>query len=92
MLEEFIWKALDLLDKLDELSGILTNPELPAGLNEAQARLEEHNSLKKRVTMAPVELLAREGHRILASITGEGLDQAGMFLDYRMQFSAGFPL
>ena len=77
MLEEFIWKALDLLDKLDELSGILTNPELPAGLNEAQGRLEEHNGLKKRVTMAPVEHLAREGHRILASITGEGLDQAG---------------
>ena len=77
MLEEFIWKALDLLDKLDELSGILTNPELPGGLNEAQCRLEEHNGLKKRVTMAPVEQLAREGHKILASITGEGLDQAG---------------
>ena len=29
MLEEFIWRALDLLDKLDDLREILTNPELP---------------------------------------------------------------
>lgn len=77
MLEEFIWKALDLLDKLDELSSILTNPDLPADLNEAQKRLEDHNLLKKRVTMAPVEQLGREGQSILSSITGEGLDQAG---------------
>ncbi|XP_053386213.1 kalirin-like isoform X3 [Mercenaria mercenaria] len=77
MLEEFIWKALDLLDKLDELSSILTNPDLPTDLNEAQKRLEDHNHLKKRVTMAPVEQLGREGQYILSSITGEGFDQAG---------------
>jgi len=77
MLEEFIWKALDLLDKLDELSSILTSPDLPTDLNEAQKRLEEHNRLKKRVTMAPVELLAREGQCILSSITGEKFDHAG---------------
>jgi hypothetical protein len=77
MLEEFIWKALDLLDKLDELSSILTNPDLPTELSEAQKRLEDHNHLKKRVTMAPVEQLGREGQYILSSITGEGFDQAG---------------
>ncbi|XP_012941789.1 triple functional domain protein isoform X2 [Aplysia californica] len=71
MLEEFIWKALDLLDKLDELGEILTNPELPDDLNGAQMVLEEHNHLKKRVTMAPVEQLAMEGHQILQRITGE---------------------
>ena len=54
MLEEFICKALDLLDKLDELGDILTNPELPDNLNGAQSRLGEHNHLKRRVNMAPV--------------------------------------
>jgi len=34
--------------------------------------------LKKRVSMAPVEQLGREGQYILGSITGEGSDQAGM--------------
>jgi len=72
MLEEFIWKALDLLDKLDDLGEILTNPELPDDLNGAQYRLEEHNHLKRRVTMAPVEQLGTEGRRILQEITGEG--------------------
>lgn len=72
MLEEFIWKALDLLDKLDDLGEILTNPELPEDLSGAQYRLEEHNHLKRRVQMAPVEQLAMEGHRILQEITGEG--------------------
>ena len=33
MLEEFIWRALDLLDKLDDLGEILTNPELPENNN-----------------------------------------------------------
>lgn len=76
MLEEFIWKALDLLDKLDELGEILTNPELPDNLNQAQYALEEHNHLKKRVMMAPVEQLLMEGQYILQRIIGEG-DQAG---------------
>ncbi|BFZ15658.1 hypothetical protein BsWGS_18696 [Bradybaena similaris] len=77
MLEEFIWKALDLLDKLDELGEILTNPELPDDLNGAQMVLEEHNHLKKRVTMAPVEQLAMEGHQILQRITGEYSGSSG---------------
>ncbi|XP_021366305.1 triple functional domain protein-like isoform X1 [Mizuhopecten yessoensis] len=72
MLEEFIWKALDLLDKLDDLGNILTNPELPEDLNGAQYRLEEHNHLKRRVTMAPVEQLGMEGRRILQEILGDG--------------------
>ncbi|KAL3855027.1 hypothetical protein ACJMK2_014257 [Sinanodonta woodiana] len=77
MLEEFIWKALDLLDKLDELGQILTDPELPDDLTGAQKKLEEHNFLKKRVTMAPVEQLAMEGYHILTRITGEVFDQQG---------------
>ncbi|CAE1271123.1 Kalirin,Triple functional domain protein [Acanthosepion pharaonis] len=71
MLEEFIWKALDLLDKLDELAEILTCPELPDDLSGAQIQLEHHNQLKKRVTKAPVEQLTMEGHHILKRITGE---------------------
>ncbi|XP_052674047.1 kalirin-like isoform X2 [Crassostrea angulata] len=80
MLEEFIWKALDLLDKLDDLGEILTNPELPEDLSGAQYRLEEHNHLKRRVQMAPVEQLAMEGHRILQEITGEGQQHGRRFV------------
>ncbi|KAH3753807.1 hypothetical protein DPMN_188457, partial [Dreissena polymorpha] len=90
MLEEFIWKALDLLDKLDELSGILTNPDLPGDLPEAQKRLEDHNHLKKHVTMAPVEQLGREGQYILCSITGEGFDQAGPGVRFVISGNADF--
>jgi hypothetical protein len=54
---------------LDELGDILTNPELPDNLNGAQSRLEEHNHLKRRVNMAPVEQLGMEGQRILLSQT-----------------------
>ena len=77
MLEEFIWKALDLLDKLDELGEILTNPDLPDDLGGAQHVLEEHNHLKRRVTLAPVEQLSMEGHHILTKITGEIPGQSG---------------
>ncbi|XP_025096323.1 triple functional domain protein-like isoform X1 [Pomacea canaliculata] len=77
MLEEFIWKALDLLDKLDELGEILTNPDLPDDLGGAQHILEEHNHLKRRVTLAPVEQLSMEGHHILTKITGELPGQSG---------------
>ncbi|KAK6165753.1 hypothetical protein SNE40_022615 [Patella caerulea] len=77
MLEDFIWQALDLLDKLDELGEILTNPELPDDLNGAQLVLEEHNRLKKRVTLAPVEILGSEGQNILTRINGEEDGQSG---------------
>ncbi|KAK3082880.1 hypothetical protein FSP39_007833 [Pinctada imbricata] len=80
MLEEFICKALDLLDKLDDLGEILTNPELPEDLNGAQYKLEEHNHLKRRVQMAPVEHLGMEGHRILQEITGEGHQSGRKFV------------
>lgn len=79
MLEEFIWKALDLLDKLEDLGEILTNPDLPEHLNGAQYKLEEHNHLKRRVAMAPVEQLGMEGHRILQEITGEGQQSGEVF-------------
>ncbi|XP_076464394.1 triple functional domain protein-like [Babylonia areolata] len=77
MLEEFIWKALDLLDKLDELGQILTDPELPEDLGGARHVLDEHNHLKRRVTLAPVEQLSMEGHHILTKITGEIPGQSG---------------
>ncbi|XP_048253877.1 triple functional domain protein-like isoform X2 [Haliotis rufescens] len=90
MLEEFIWKALDLLDKLDELGEILTNPELPDDLNGSQQLLEEHNHLKKRVTLAPVENLAAEGHHILRKITGDEESQSGTGRGFVVSGNADF--
>lgn len=77
MLEEFIWKALDLLEKLDELAEILTSPELPDDVGGAQGMLEEHSHVRQRVLRAPVEDLALEGQHILTCITGDETGRPG---------------
>jgi len=70
MIEEFTWKALDLLSKLDRLREMLTSPELPDDLNTAKLMIEQHNHLRKKVTKAPIDALEAEGQRILQRICG----------------------
>lgn len=36
LIEEFLWKAYDLLAKLDQLREVLSNPELPDDLQGAK--------------------------------------------------------
>ena len=70
MIEEFTWKALDLLSKLDRLREMLTSPELPDDLNTAKLMIEQHNRLRKKVVKAPIDALEAEGQRILQRICG----------------------
>ena len=70
MLEEFVWRAADLLSKMHSLRETLLNSELPDDLNGAKLMLEEHNHFRKRVMRAPVEQIDLEGNRILERIVG----------------------
>ena len=68
MIEEFTWKAVDLLGKMEQLREHLICPELPDNFTGAKMMLEDHNHLRKRVVRAPVEALEAEGQRILERI------------------------
>ncbi|XP_066539118.1 triple functional domain protein isoform X2 [Hoplias malabaricus] len=66
--EEFTSNAARVLGRLEELQGIVSQRELPSDLDGARRSIEEHASLKKRVTKAPVEELDTEGQRLLQRI------------------------
>jgi len=70
MIEDFTWKALDLLSKLDRLREMLTSPELPDDLNTAKLMIEHHNRLRKKVVKAPIDALEVEGQHTLQRICG----------------------
>ena len=70
LLEEFTWKAVDLLRKLNQLQELLTTPVLPDDLNGAKLMIEDHSTLRQKVTQAPVEMLEAEAHSILEHIPG----------------------
>ncbi|XP_074654482.1 kalirin-like isoform X2 [Tubulanus polymorphus] len=69
-LEDFFWKTHDMLNKFEQLQGILTNPELPDNLNGAKLMIEEHNHLKNRIVKAPVEFIEEDGRKIMQRIGG----------------------
>ncbi|XP_072536295.1 triple functional domain protein isoform X2 [Salminus brasiliensis] len=66
--EEFTGNAARVLSRLEELQDLVSQRELPADLDGARRSMEEHASLKKRVTKAPVEELDAEGQRLLQRI------------------------
>lgn len=69
--EEFTSNAARVLARLEELQDLVSQRELPPDLEGARCSIEEHASLKKRVTKAPVEELDAEGQRLLLRIQGE---------------------
>lgn len=70
LLEEFTWKAVDLLGKLNQLRELLTAPELPDDLNGAKLMIEDHNTARHKVVKAPIEDLESEAQQILDRISG----------------------
>uniref|UniRef100_A0AAR2LL39 non-specific serine/threonine protein kinase n=1 Tax=Pygocentrus nattereri TaxID=42514 RepID=A0AAR2LL39_PYGNA len=68
--EEFTSNAARVLARLEELQDLVSQRELPTDLDSARRSIEEHASLKKRVTKAPVEELDAEGQRLLQRIQG----------------------
>ena len=70
MLEDYVWKAVDLLGKMEQLREILLQSDLPDHLNGAKVMLDDHNHFKKSIVRAPVEQMDMEGNRILERICG----------------------
>ncbi|XP_064646133.1 triple functional domain protein-like isoform X3 [Lineus longissimus] len=69
-LEDFSWKATDMLGKFDHLQEVMSNPEIPDNLHGAKIMIEDHNHLKAKVFKAPVEYMEEEGRRIMHRIGG----------------------
>jgi len=64
-LEDFLWQAADLLDRLDDLQEDLSRGDLADDLAGAKAALELHNEMKKKILKAPVEEVDLVGQRLL---------------------------
>uniref|UniRef100_A0A8C1M4T0 non-specific serine/threonine protein kinase n=1 Tax=Cyprinus carpio TaxID=7962 RepID=A0A8C1M4T0_CYPCA len=66
--EDFTSNAARILSRLEELQDLVSQRELPSDLDGSRRAMEEHASLKKKVTKAPVEELDTEGQRLLQRI------------------------
>uniref|UniRef100_A0A673HFY1 non-specific serine/threonine protein kinase n=1 Tax=Sinocyclocheilus rhinocerous TaxID=307959 RepID=A0A673HFY1_9TELE len=66
--EDFTSNAARILSRLEELQDLVSQRELPSDLDGSRRAMEEHASLKKKVTKAPVEELDAEGQRLLQRI------------------------
>ncbi|XP_073703801.1 triple functional domain protein [Garra rufa] len=66
--EDFTSNAARILSHLEELQDLVSQRELPSDLDGSRRAMEEHASLKKKVTKAPVEELDTEGQRLLQRI------------------------
>lgn len=64
-LEDFLWQAADLLDRLDDLQEDLSRGDLAEDLAGAKTALELHNEMKKKILKAPVEDVDLVGQRLL---------------------------
>lgn len=64
ILEDLIWRSLDVLRIFEQMKTELEKQELPADANAAKQALEEHNKMRKRIIKAPVEELEREGQQV----------------------------
>ncbi|XP_059472379.1 kalirin isoform X2 [Neocloeon triangulifer] len=71
-LEDFLWQAADLLDRLDDLQEDLSRGDLADDLPGAKAALELHSEMKKKILKAPVEEVDLVGQRLLQRLSGEG--------------------
>lgn len=64
-LEEFVWQASDLLDRLDDLQEDLSRNDFAEDVAGAKHGIDLHNEMKKKIMKAPVEELDLTGQRLL---------------------------
>lgn len=69
-IEDFAVKCVDMMMRLSKIRDSLNNAEIPDSVDIARAMLEEHNTMKTRVSKAPIEALEGEGQAILEKIRG----------------------
>lgn len=63
--EDFLWQASDLLDRLDDLQEDLSRSDYGEDVASAKHGLDLHLDIKKRILKAPVEELDLTGQRLL---------------------------
>ena len=58
------------MTRLGKIRDALNKAEIPDSVDIAKAMLDEHNSMKKRISKAPIEALEAEGRAIQEKICG----------------------
>ncbi|XP_067120464.1 LOW QUALITY PROTEIN: triple functional domain protein-like [Centruroides vittatus] len=76
-LENFLWKATEVLDQTENLKEELTRNEYADDITGAKLMIEDHSGMKKRVVQVPVEDIDLEGQQVLhklsyATVGGSG--------------------
>lgn len=64
-LEDFMWQAADLLDRLDDLQEDLSRNDLGEDVAGAKHSLDIHTDMKKKIMKAPVQEIDLMGQRLL---------------------------
>ncbi|XP_032241354.2 triple functional domain protein isoform X5 [Nematostella vectensis] len=85
-LEKFLYEAMALLSKLDEIQDGLSKDEFAETQDGLKDQIKKNHHVKKWIVKAPVEILQEEGERILKSIknpTSEHLVDGFTIQDYK---------
>lgn len=63
--EDFVWQAADLLDRLDDLQEDLSRNDFADDIQGAKHSIDIHADMKKKIMKAPVEEIDMIGQRLL---------------------------
>ncbi|KAF5295457.1 hypothetical protein FQR65_LT10445 [Abscondita terminalis] len=74
-IEEFVWQAADLLDRLDDLQEDLSRNDFAEDVSGAKHGIDVHNEMKKKIMKAPVEDIDLLGQRLLQRVCGNDTGQ-----------------
>ncbi|XP_073973142.1 trio Rho guanine nucleotide exchange factor isoform X3 [Rhodnius prolixus] len=69
--EDFMWQAADLLDRLDDLQEDLSRNDFGEDVAGAKHGLDMHADMKKRIMKVPVEEVDLAGQRLLHRLSGD---------------------
>jgi hypothetical protein len=64
-LEDFVWQAADLLDRLDDLQEDLSRNDFADDVAGAKHGIDLHSEMKKKIMKAPVDDIDHIGQRLL---------------------------
>ncbi|XP_050432765.1 triple functional domain protein isoform X1 [Adelges cooleyi] len=70
-IEEFMWQAADLLDRLDDLQEDLSRNDCRDDIAGAKLALDFHTDMKKKVLKTPVEDMDLAGQQLLQRLSGD---------------------
>ncbi|PNF33717.1 hypothetical protein B7P43_G11430 [Cryptotermes secundus] len=70
-LEDFVWQAADLLDRLDDLQEDLSRNDFADDVAGAKHGIDLHAEMKKKIMKAPVEDIDHIGQRLLQRLSGD---------------------